>query len=123
MGDIHPVSGDARLLVSGQMVLSLYLVVIAVTTAAQRVISHGWDKQAATRPQDRPWVWQRLRMGRFRRWWQNGLGDRDRGRRWGGLSTDDRRRWRRGGVVVSEREDGGSGRHGGDYGAGDGHQD
>ena len=30
---------------------------------------------------------------------------------------------RRGGVVVSEREDGGSGRHGGDYGAGDGHQD
>jgi hypothetical protein len=33
MGDIHPVSGAARLLVSAQMIASLYRVVIAITTA------------------------------------------------------------------------------------------
>jgi hypothetical protein len=40
MGDVHPVSGGARLLVSGQMIASLYLVVIAISTAAQRVLAH-----------------------------------------------------------------------------------
>jgi hypothetical protein len=39
MGDIHPVSGAARLLVSVQMIASLYLVVIAIGTAAQRVLA------------------------------------------------------------------------------------
>jgi hypothetical protein len=39
MGDIHPISGPARLVVTAQMVASLYLVVIAITTAVQRVIS------------------------------------------------------------------------------------
>ncbi|WP_424383858.1 hypothetical protein [Mycobacterium sp.] len=37
MGDIHPVSSTARLLVSGQMGASLYLLVVAVTTAVRRV--------------------------------------------------------------------------------------
>ncbi|MGO9154175.1 ion channel [Mycobacterium sp.] len=41
MGDIHPVSGTARLLVSAQMVTSVYLVVIAITTAIQRVLARG----------------------------------------------------------------------------------
>jgi hypothetical protein len=39
VGDIHPVSGSARLIVTGQMITSLYLVVIALGTAAQRVLA------------------------------------------------------------------------------------
>jgi hypothetical protein len=39
MGDIHPVSGNARLLVTAQMIASLYLIVIAITTAVQRVLA------------------------------------------------------------------------------------
>jgi hypothetical protein len=39
MGDIHPASGGARLLVSAQMIASLYLIVIAITTAMQRVLA------------------------------------------------------------------------------------
>ncbi|PJE01326.1 potassium channel family protein [Mycobacterium sp.] len=38
MGDIHPASHEARLVVSAQMITSLYLTVIAVGTAAQRVL-------------------------------------------------------------------------------------
>jgi hypothetical protein len=41
MGDIHPVSGAARLLVSGQMIASLFLIVIAITTAVQRVLARA----------------------------------------------------------------------------------
>jgi hypothetical protein len=37
MGDIHPVSGTARLLVTGQMVLSLFLVAAALGIAFQRL--------------------------------------------------------------------------------------
>lgn len=75
MGDIHPISGDARLLVSGQMIASLYVVVIAITTAAQRMISHGWEKRAdgsratatvASRFSGRASrAWQRLKS----KWW------------------------------------------------------
>ena len=36
IGDIHPVSGAARLLVSAQMIANVYLVVVAITTAVQR---------------------------------------------------------------------------------------
>jgi hypothetical protein len=36
MGDIHPVSGIARLFVLAQMIISVFLVVIAVVTALQR---------------------------------------------------------------------------------------
>ncbi|WP_165762565.1 ion channel [Mycolicibacterium vulneris] len=39
MGDIHPVSSLARKVVSAQMVASLYLVVIALVTAVQRVLA------------------------------------------------------------------------------------
>jgi hypothetical protein len=35
MGDIHPVSGEARLLVTGQMVVSVFLVVLALGTVVQ----------------------------------------------------------------------------------------
>jgi hypothetical protein len=37
--DIHPVSGGARLLVSAQQIASLFLIVIAITTAVGRVRS------------------------------------------------------------------------------------
>jgi hypothetical protein len=40
MGDIHPASSAARLIVSGQMVASLYLVVIAIGTAVGRVLDY-----------------------------------------------------------------------------------
>ena len=40
MGDIRPVSAGARLAVSAQMIASLYLIGIAITTAAQRVLAH-----------------------------------------------------------------------------------
>jgi Ion channel len=45
MGDIHPVSGTARLLVSAQMVASVFLVVIAITTAVQRVLARDGSHQ------------------------------------------------------------------------------
>lgn len=44
MGDIHPVSGVARSIVTGQMIASLYLVVIALGTAAQRVLASRGTK-------------------------------------------------------------------------------
>jgi hypothetical protein len=46
MGDIRPVSGAARLLVSGQMFLSLFLVVIAVGIAFQRFLPPTTDDGA-----------------------------------------------------------------------------
>ena len=39
MGDIHPVNSSARLIVTGQMIARLSLVVIALGTAAQRVLA------------------------------------------------------------------------------------
>lgn len=45
MGDLHPITSTARLLVSGQMVTSLYLTVVAITTAVQRVFSRGTPEQ------------------------------------------------------------------------------
>ncbi len=39
LGDIHPVTQAARLLVTGQMVVSLFLVVIAVGTALTRLLN------------------------------------------------------------------------------------
>ena len=39
MGDIHPRSGPARLLVSGQMVLSVFVVVSAIGVAIQRYLA------------------------------------------------------------------------------------
>lgn len=39
MGDIHPVTQGARLLVTGQMVVSLFLVVTAVGTALTRLLN------------------------------------------------------------------------------------
>jgi hypothetical protein len=41
--DIHPVSGAARLLVSAQQILSVFLLVIAITTAVGRVRSRPDD--------------------------------------------------------------------------------
>lgn len=39
MGDIHPVNVTARLTVSAQMIASLILIVLATTTAVQRVLA------------------------------------------------------------------------------------
>jgi hypothetical protein len=41
MGDIHPVSGVARLLVLAQMIASLFVVVVAITTAVKRLLARG----------------------------------------------------------------------------------
>jgi hypothetical protein len=46
MGDIHPASAAARVLVSGQMIASLYLVVIAITAAVERVLDRASRGQA-----------------------------------------------------------------------------
>jgi hypothetical protein len=39
IGDIHPTNGVARLLVSAQMIASLYLIIVAIATAVQRVLA------------------------------------------------------------------------------------
>jgi Ion channel len=55
MGDIHPVSGTARVFVSAQMVTSVYLVAIAITTAVQRVLAPAADEnQQRHRRDDEP---------------------------------------------------------------------
>lgn len=38
MGDIHPLSGGARLLVTGQMVISVFLIVLALSTVVQFLV-------------------------------------------------------------------------------------
>jgi hypothetical protein len=45
MGDIRPVNGAARLAVSLQMITNLNLVVIAIGTAAERVLARD-DRRA-----------------------------------------------------------------------------
>jgi len=56
MGDMHPISGTTRLVVSLQVIASLYLTAIAVTTAFQRVLArddHPPDKPADPPPSGR----------------------------------------------------------------------
>ena len=44
MGDIHPVTDGARLLVTGQMIASLFLVVLAISAAASRFFQAQSDR-------------------------------------------------------------------------------
>jgi hypothetical protein len=55
LGDIHPASGTARLVVSAQMIASVYLVVIAIGTAVGRIFApDAHDDQQQHQPGDEP---------------------------------------------------------------------
>jgi hypothetical protein len=55
LGDIHPASGAARLVVSAQMIASVYLVVIAIGTAVGRIFApDAHDDQQQHQPGDEP---------------------------------------------------------------------